>query len=717
MENKPSTPSEFEKLLQRHLEKLESAPDDNTWAYIAAQQRPVNLLLRARYIAKIALPIAAAGLMILAGWWHLQPRGGHGLHPPVAPEPKISPYQPGAAGNPPVAVSRPGSDPNVSGQESDAPPRDPAVLSSQAGGLHTQPSGKPYPGRQFGQRLNTVPAASLRFQAESGVRYQSPVSGTSVYIPANSLIDAHGQPVTGEVELLFREYRSIPDFLASGIPMHYGDERGAFFFNSGGMFEVRVHQYGEDLRMAPGREYDLRFASTAQLTDASLYYYNESDRQWRYQPEAAFGDLGEQNRLSQPPIVTEAEVVRNNRSAKAGDCLPDLPLLPTKADPVVWVKDAVQTGLRLAEGQLKMPVWFQRNSGLTKEQVLNGLERGLIRIVRHRDQMEFFFPEDVNNVFTELKAFKDCYFFRAADTLNSLTNSVIIKSRNGFPFDPNEYWQRISIYEEAGMCHFWLYGEQGMSEFYAKLSGSTGNKNFDAEKVLAEYQRLREERQKNFDELVNSLQRFIQLAPAFQTAEEWCMTPENWLNYFDQNRAMMQKRYAALVKAGLTTNDSAALAAWNAWRNRLRELHFDRYEQANTVKKNQNGLEFALKLTNFGLYNCDQIYRLGTDRAPDYIYSAYKTPDGRRVVPASVSIMERNSRMFFTLPSTESVPRLPGRALDIVLTDAGGRCYYLPAANYARLDLAANQRSNTFIVEDVTDKTQTPRDWAALLEM
>ena len=175
------------------------------------------------------------------------------------------------AGNPPVAVSRPGTDPGVSGQESGNLSRNPGTLSSEAGGQQTQRSGKPYPGRQFGQRLNTVPAASVRFQAETGVRYQSPVSGTSVYIPANSLIDANGQPVSGEVELLFREYRSIPDFLALGIPMHYGDERGAFFFNSGGMFEVRVHQYGEDLRMAPGREYDLNFAPTAQLTDASLY--------------------------------------------------------------------------------------------------------------------------------------------------------------------------------------------------------------------------------------------------------------------------------------------------------------------------------------------------------------------------------------------------------------------------------------------------------------
>ena len=706
MENKPSTPSEFEKLLKRHLEQLESAPDDNTWAHIAAQQRPANRLLRVKYMTKIVLPIAAAGLLTLAGWWHLQHRDEHGANPPAAPEPKISPYQPGAAGNPPVAVSRPGTDPGGSGQES-------GDLSSEAGGQHAQPSGKPYPGRQFGQRLNTVPAASLRFQAETGVRYQSPVSGTSVYIPANSLIDAHGQPVTGEVELLFREYRSIPDFLASGIPMHYGDERGAFFFNSGGMFEVRVHQYGEDLRMAPGREYDLNFAPTAQLTDARLYYYNESDRSWRYQPDAAFAQMDG----SLPPVVTEAEVVRNNRTGKANECLPDLPLLPTKADPAVWMKDAVLTGLRLAEGQLKVPVWFQRNSSLTKEQVLNGLERGLSRIVRHRDQMEFFFPEDVNNVFTELKAFKDCYFYRAADSLNNLTNSVVIKSKNGFPFDPNEYWQRISIYEEAGMCHFWLYGEQGMSEFYAKLSGSTGNKNFDAEKVLAEYQRLREERQKNFDDLVNSLQRFIQLAPAFQTPEEWCMTPESWLTYFEKNRPLMQKRYAALVKAGLSTDNSVALAAWNAWRNRLRDLHFDRYEQANTVKKSKNGLEFALKFTNFGLYNCDQIYRLGTDRAPDYIYSAYKTPDGRRVVPASVSIMERNSRMFFTLPSAESLPRLPGRSLDIVLTDAGGRCYHLPAADYARLDLTTNQRSNTFTVEDVTEKTRTPREWAELLEM
>jgi hypothetical protein len=126
-------------------------------------------------------------------------------------------------------------------------------------------------------------------------------------------------------------------------------------------------------------------------------------------------------------------------------------------------------------------------------------------------------------------------------------------------------------------------------------------------------------------------------------------------------------------------------------------------------------LEYALRVTNFGLHNCDQIFRFGVE--PVYVMAAYKTADGRSVVPKTVVVMERSTKLYFTLPKPEGMIYVPGgRRLDVIVTDEAGRFYRLPGADYARLNLKG-RRSHTFTLEDVTQKTQTPRDWANLLEI
>lgn len=689
MKNKPSTNSNFEKLMQEKLRQVDERPDAGTWAQLAARQAPKNHRLRFRYYARYAVPALALLVLASIGWWQYQ-RPAPVLSAPGQEYPVPPARQPDVKNLPPVA----GTDaynPESNVAAIDAVPS-PVVLRAE---------------HRYGNRVNTVPASTVHFRTDTGLRFQSPVSGTIVYIPANSLIRSDGTGATGEAELVFREYRSLADFLASGIPMHYADERGSFFFNSGGMFEVRVYQDREMLSMAPGQTYDVEFEPTGQLVDASLYYLNDATESWVYQPDPAFTRMGEQTPQALPAALTESDVLRNNtKNIRAENCLPEMLEYPP-LDPASTVKDGVQTGYDLAMENAVLPMWFQKHSNLNNEQLLNSMEQGLIRIVRDRDRVEQFFPEDVNNVFTEMKAFKDCYFTRAVDSTQTMQK-----------FTSDSYWHRISVVQDKGnLCLIWLFGEKGMVQFYANLNGSAGNDDFSADKVMGEYRRLRNERQKNFETQTALLRRFLLVAPVFQTQQEWCMDPETWMAYFQGNHPLMRKRYDELVKAGLTTNDSLARATWNAWRTRLRNMHFDRYERVvTTVMKAKEGLKYALKLSSFGVYNCDQIFRLGRQPEPDYIYAGYETQDGRRIIPSSVSVMERSSRLFFTLPAADKMLRVPGRKLDVVVTDMEGRSYHLPADKYAALHLESRQ-SNTFTVEDVTEKTRTPREWADLLEM
>ncbi len=679
MEKKSPFNTGFEKYIRQALGKTGDEPDDNIWANIAARQKSNNLRLRLRYYGARAAIFAGVLALTVAGWKYFSPETSSGIQKPGIPQQNLPAQKPQAANTLPPASGESTSPGKMAGE-------------SIAGNCR-----------------NKVPATTVRFRAEEGLRYENPATGTSVYIPAHALTRAGGHLVSGEVEFQLREYRSAADFMASGIPMHYSDERGDFFFNSGGMFDVRVSQHGEALHLASGQACDVRFTSTHALTQPSLYYFDESDQRWKYQPDPAFSNE------ARPVIVTERTVVNDNRGLQV-DCLPmetdpSQRALPSDEEAATWMQEAVQTGYDYAFGKKAMPGWFKKHPDWTNDQLLGGLERSTIRLKRHKDADDMFFPEDMNNVFTELKAFKDCYFIID----NGLGGK---KSFTKEEFD--SYWERVSVVQMMGArCYVSFFGKQGLLQFYATLIGSTENPGFDADKVLAEYTRLRNERQQNFEKQANAWRHFLYMAQPFQTPEEWCLDAYSWFGYFEANLPAMRKRYAALTEQGIAGDKELAADTWKSWRKRLRDIVFDNYKNkaSNDRAMPKEGLAYALRVTNFGTYNCDQIFNIfGSGQETIYVLAAFKTSDGRRIVPQSVSVMERNTRLFFTLPKTERVIYAPGRKLDIIVTDAAGRFYRLPRAEYARLDLK-NQLSHTFTMEDVTEKTQTPREWASLLEI
>ncbi len=284
-----------------------------------------------------------------------------------------------------------------------------------------------------------------------------------------------------------------------------------------------------------------------------------------------------------------------------------------------------------------------------------------------------------------------------------------------------KYWEQIYILRDQGnTCRITLYSRDDKAEFYADLVASIGAPSFDFEKIMTEYSRLRKQRQRNAAELAANLRSFLFIAPVFQTQEEWCMTPPDWLEHFEKNHPTMQRRYQDLIESGHTTNDSLAKAVLKNWNNRLRDLYAIRFEKetAGMTRKSVKSLAYTLRLNTFGLYNCDQIFTLNKGEQLNYAYAEYQTPEGKTLFPASVSILDRNARLFFTLPEPQRLLYLPGRQFDIIVTGYDGRCYRLAAEKYAESKMITRSGvTNRVVVQDVTDQTQSPKDWVKLLEI
>jgi len=704
---------DFEKFVRQALQGLPDNPDASVWSNIAQQQSRKNAWLRLRYYAPGGIALLAIVLLSVIAWHRLHPAVGQDtdMQPPIQTTPNTG-----------QAVAAPGRDIAPLPGESDHPQRTARRLSLSGFAPHS--TAKPLRAPWYG--TNTVPAQQVLFQAEKGVEYRNPESGNSVRIPAGALVYADGRPVQGAVELLFREYRSIPDFLAAGMPMHFADAQGEYFFNSGGMFEVRVSQNNEDLFIAPGKTYDVSFVPTGKLQDANLFYLPDSTDEWAHVHDKEA--LAAKETLK---VLSEADVVRDNTSSNTRTCLPAPLNLTVDYDPVPYMKESVETGRAYARGTIQVPLWFRNNSDKNDYFFIKNLEHSDIRVVRQNDAGERFFPDDLNNVFTELSVFKNCYFIRRTDSTDNAQRRMGIGpvNRPGSKKVPkrattvdaiyreNRIWSSVEIRPEEGTaCTVVLADGKDEIHLKARLAQSNeahqGAGSFDATPIFAEYQRLRNLRHADDLRTITRWRCFIDIADMFQTEQEWCLSNADWFDYFEQNRPLMQARYDSLYHAGLNSDTSMIRTVVEAWRAKVRQMNFARAALLAKERAPNQNMVMSLSISGFGTHNWDQIFLLSNKQ--EYVTPIYKTPEGRSIIPMATRIINRETRLFFSMLQNDHLLKLPGRYIDLIVTGNDGRTYYMPGKVYAGLKFE-KAHAFTFTMEDVTDRIGTPLEWAELL--
>lgn len=732
--------NDFEKFINKELEGLDENAQDNTWEMIAARQRKPNMWLKTKYYGTVVAPFVAIALVALFAMRQFSTSSqneeyttnttqNNGTNAIVIPIDAIQPTE--------IAP--------IETINTTAAEHNKFEVAPGNTGINEYP--KWY-------SKNKVPVAQIRFEAEKGVEYRNPESGNVVTIGGNTLVYADGSPVKGMVDMYFREYRSIPDMLASDVPMHYNDDRGSFFFNSGGMFDVRVSQLGKELFMAPGEAYQVDFTAKDNLSNASLFYLDEKDNNWDFVSEKPFLQDAPKSRLAAlntfdarslngntnvnlPPISREEDVIRENTDHKKGEtCLPyapnfntskptsswvtetispPVPNANTPKDAVGWVKEAVNTGLDLAYGKRTLPRWYCKNPTGTDAYFTNSMDRSEIKLVFANDEEMRFFPQDINNTFTELNAFKDCYFIRSSDSLPLSSNHANIEQI----FNKTNIWRSFTILQdEAGKpgCTITLGTERdGFIRIRAKLvrsfeSGIIDAK--DAQSIYSKYWELREKRLNGMLAELQSLRRFTETSKMFYAEEERCFTEKEWLQYFEKNPPIMRARYSALAQKGMNSNDHLIKQEIESWATMVRDQKIALADRIAAKMSSGQQLTAMLSLMSFGTYNCDQIYQL--TKTPMYSAAKYISTTGQVIVARNLRLLEKNSRLFLSMKDPEKICILPGRALDVLLTDVVGRTFHMTSADYNKV-IAKERGTYTLTMTDVTETMKSPSDWASLL--
>jgi hypothetical protein len=167
-----------------------------------------------------------------------------------------------------------------------------------------------------------VPFKSYAVPTSEGMTIET-ATGTTIEIPANAFVDKDGNPITGTVDIKFREFHDATDIIASGIPMH-NPETGEYM-ETAGMFEIKGEQGGEEIFVKGDKDIAVNLASFNEGDQFNFYKLGPKDCRWEDKGTAkAKPNLKKQTRLAELDAELPTAPVRPRKHSNVENFVFDL---------------------------------------------------------------------------------------------------------------------------------------------------------------------------------------------------------------------------------------------------------------------------------------------------------------------------------------------------------------------------------------------------------
>ena len=122
-----------------------------------------------------------------------------------------------------------------------------------------------------------VQFATYKVLAEQGKTIET-ATGTTIIIPKGAFKDANGNPVTGEVEVMYREFHDASAIIASGIPMT--NSEGDEYMETAGMFEINGEQNGAAIAVADDKQIEVKMGSFVAGENFDFFHFDKKACNW-----------------------------------------------------------------------------------------------------------------------------------------------------------------------------------------------------------------------------------------------------------------------------------------------------------------------------------------------------------------------------------------------------------------------------------------------------
>ncbi|MEO5645034.1 MAG: hypothetical protein ABIQ40_11105 [Bacteroidia bacterium] len=527
-------------------------------------------------------------------------------------------------------------------------------------------------------------------------------SGTKIIIPENAFVDKNGNQLKGAVTIDYREYRDQVDIMVSGIPMDYDSGSVNGHFISAGMFEMNASVDGNEVFLAPGKKVEMKFAVVDTASDFNFYKLDEQ-KGWVYE--------------NSPGKV-------ENDNAAAGKL-------------AVAAKDL---GFSIAVKEFYN--WSQRRKEWNNEKTDN---------IDPYDTLAFDERyNDTSFVYTGKKKYHDGKYtssifenafslhktYRLGDTMcftlvrnNSYGNNPEVTSFSGIHWkttDIGKDKELKQLFRKKSGIHDMRIYENGGDGFILEFKTKKGKKQIHAvptnlrngkpvvysQKVQAtmykRYTRGLEKRKKKLsmeivktkkelnESLISSAANkelemdsagyWKQLAPKMNEKEK-AMDYDAWLNYYNAT-------LPAIVKAE-QSNDFAYIQVTEG--------------SQGAGKMQAEALYQELKLSGFGIYNCDHVSNLP---APVAMNATFEVPGMSAPTASNVYVIDRDintSTNFFNRGgSNVNITYNKGSKTSLIIIDEAGRLFYTTAGAFGS-GVNSGNGNTRYPATMITDQPASPQ--------
>jgi len=147
-----------------------------------------------------------------------------------------------------------------------------------------------------------VPFATYKVIAEQGKTIET-ATGTTIIIPKGAFKDADGNPITGEVDVMYREFHDASAIIASGIPMTNAE--GDEYMETAGMFEINGQQNGAAIAVADDKDIEVKMGSFVAGENFDFFHFDKKACNWETKgtakPEKNVAKLNRLKNLTKVP--------------------------------------------------------------------------------------------------------------------------------------------------------------------------------------------------------------------------------------------------------------------------------------------------------------------------------------------------------------------------------------------------------------------------------
>ncbi len=494
-------------------------------------------------------------------------------------------------------------------------------------------------------------------------------SGTKITIPKNAFVDKKGRPVVGKVDLRYVEFRRPVDFILGGLPMDYHHNGEHYDFNSAGMFKITAQQQGTEVYLDPSKTIDMDFPLTADLPDLNFYQLDTISKKW-----TEISKLTKGNEMK----ISSIDALINGKKTFARDTIvSDLNRILSSYQ---GMKDCdsvyahLKLGIAIANDTTHYQQYYNYVDEVTMRKYKKELQMNNIKIKKYGKKADFYqtLEEGYNEQFTfspavsgkEEKGFKITLDKSPANTKIS---KIIWVPEVGSAFSENDFytrhWNINQIVAKADKSYNLVLndslGKIELKNVRAFLEASESPKNRDyflkytvatlnalalkkgnADKGLHTNLTIKNNVEKINDNLKKyklsakgkelQMKRFMndfwRMERSLMPADEFAMSEEEWVGYFDTHKKELMDRFEAKKES----------PEYEKCNKIEREILIKQKEMEAAVDASKATVK-NLRISSLGVYNCDQIQRLEN---PVEVIASYSDEKGSVIDPVFIYIVD-----------------------------------------------------------------------------